>query len=452
MISKLNNIKSKITSGSERGVKAKKNIIGSILIKGCSILIQLILVPLTLDYLSPELYGIWLTVSSIMLWLNFFDVGFTLGLKNKLNEALALGDIKRGKALVSTTYRMMLVIFIPLGIILEFITPIVNWSSFLNVSQAYNQQLIDVIRILVTCFCLQMIFNTITSILAAYQRTALGNLFPVIGNFLSVIIIFILTKCVPPSLVNLALAISYLPVIVLIVSSIWLFSKQLREVAPNFRYFDKQLIKDLFSLGFKFFIIQIQMVVLYQSTNILISNISSPEQVTSYNIAYRYLGTCAMIFSIMLGPLWPAFTDAYTKKDFKWMQQTYKRMCKLYVLIATVVVVMTIVAPLVYKLWIGSSDLVPVFMTISVAIYVIIHTWDSLQVTLINGIGAVKIQTYVTIFGLIVHIPLSLYLGQYIGAYGVIVSMCLINVLYSTVFTIQVNKLINYKANRLWQA
>ena len=100
--------------GNQRSVAVKKNIIGSLAIKGCSIIISLLLVPMTLGYVSSELYGIWLTLSSIMIWLNFFDIGFTLGLKNKLTEAIAINDWKRGKALVSTTYFMMVVIFIPL--------------------------------------------------------------------------------------------------------------------------------------------------------------------------------------------------------------------------------------------------------------------------------------------------------------------------------------------------
>ena len=100
------------TKGNKRSLVVKKNMIGSIFIKGISILIQLILVPLTLGYLSQELYGIWLTISSIMLWLNFFDVGLTLGLKNKLSEALARNEIEKGKCLVSTTYIVMILIFL----------------------------------------------------------------------------------------------------------------------------------------------------------------------------------------------------------------------------------------------------------------------------------------------------------------------------------------------------
>ena len=73
-----------ILGGSKRTSLLKKNIAASILIKGISILSSLLLVPLTLDYVNKELYGIWLTLSSIVVWINFFDIGLTLGLKNRL--------------------------------------------------------------------------------------------------------------------------------------------------------------------------------------------------------------------------------------------------------------------------------------------------------------------------------------------------------------------------------
>lgn len=142
-------------SGNQRSITVKKNIVGSLCIKGISIIISLMLVPMTLGYVSSELYGIWLTLSSIMMWLNFFDIGFTLGLKNKLAEAIALGDWNRGKALVSTTYFMMILIFIPLCILLEFIIPYINWPSFLNVNAIYNDEIIKTLYVLVACFCLQ---------------------------------------------------------------------------------------------------------------------------------------------------------------------------------------------------------------------------------------------------------------------------------------------------------
>lgn len=444
------NIRKWIDTGDKRSVLVKKNIIGSFFVKGISIIISLLLVPLTLGYVSSELYGIWLTLSSIMLWLNFFDVGFTLGLKNKLAEAIALGQWERGKALVSTTYFMMIAIFVPLGLILEAIVPVVNWASFLNVDQCYNPDIQRAMYILVICFCTQMIVNVLTAVVAAFQKVALSSAFPVIGQCLSLIIIFILTKCAPPSLYALSMAISTMPVIVIIAASVILYSSRFKRVAPAVKSIDRRYVKDLFNLGFKFFIIQIQMVIMFQTTNILISNLSGPNDVTAYNIAYKYIGVAMMIFNIILSPLWPAFTDAYTRKDYDWMKSVYVKMTKIWGFTVLAIASMTILSPVVYNLWIGDKADIPLLMTIMVGIYTILSAWDALQVMLINGIGCVKLQSYITIIGLVCHIPLSFILGQHIGAYGVLASMSLITIIYLTVFTTQIRKILNQKAAGIW--
>lgn len=443
-------IKKIITGGNSRSIAVRKNIIGSFLIKGISIIVSLLLVPLTLGYVSSEIYGIWLTISSIMVWLGFFDVGFTLGLKNKLAEAIAQDDWQRGKALVSTTYFMMVLIFIPLCLILEIIIPHINWASFLNVKEIYNDAIIKALYVLAACFCLQMIVNVLTAVIAAHQKVALSSSFPVIGNILSLLVIFILTKTCPPSLMALAFALSLMPVIVVFFASILLYHKNFKKVAPSIKTIERKYIKDIFNLGISFFIIQLQAIILFQCTNILISNISGPEDVTAYNISYKYIGIAMMAYTIILSPLWPAFTDAYTKRDFGWMNSVYRKMTKVYLLSVVIMIIMVAVSSIVYKLWIGDKANIPFLMTALVAVYMMINNWNSLQVNLINGIGTIKLQLYITLIGLVLHIPLSLFLGRYIGAYGVISSMILINIIYSAFFTIQINKILNQKASGVW--
>lgn len=447
MIKKIQNL---IFTGNTRSVTIKKNIIASLGIRGCSIIISLILVPMTLGYVSSELYGIWLTLSSIMLWLNFFDVGFTLGLKNKLAEAIAQNNLEKGKSLVSTTYFMMILIFIPLLIILESIIPFVNWSTFLNVQSIYNEEIIKCLYILAACFCIQMILNVFTAVVAAFQQVALSSAFPVIGNFLSLITIFFLTKYCPPSLLALAIAISVMPLLVIFTASIIFFKKKYKNVSPNIHYIDRKYAKELFTLGYKFFLIQIQGVVLYQCTNILISRLSGPEYVTAYNIAYKYLNIALMVYSIVLTPLWPAFTDAYTRKDFIWMKSIYKKMTRFYIFSACIVILMIASSDIIYKLWMGDRAEVPFSMTLTLGIFILINSWDALQVNLINGIGTIKLQTYVTLIGLIFHIPLSLFIGKYIGAIGVVISMTIIICIYSIFFTIQIKQILTQKAKGIW--
>ncbi|MBC8619336.1 oligosaccharide flippase family protein [Parabacteroides faecis] len=440
----------KVFSENNRSSQIKKNIAGSIAIKGVSILTSLLLVPLTLNYVNKELYGIWLTLSSIVLWLNFFDIGFTLGLKNKLAVALAVKDYINGKYLVSTTYYMMIIIFLPLCLLILFIIPFLNWPSILNVSPAYGNDIIKVLYILITSVFFQMFFNVLGAVVSAYQKVALSSLFIMLGQVLSLLLVYILTLVAPPSLLGLAVAISISPIITLCIFSVYLYKNQFKEVAPSYKFVDKKKIKELFSMGVKFFIIQIQVIVLYQSTNVIISNIAGPEAVTEYNIAYKYLNVATMLFNIVLTPLWPAFTDAYTLKDYQWMRNIYKKMCYVYISVVFGILMLVIISPYVYSLWVGDNVEVPVSMTIVIAVFIIINSWDSLQVTMINGIGAVKLQTFIVLIGLLFHIPLAFFFGNKIGAQGVILSMICINIIYAMIFTIQINKIINKKAFGLW--
>ena len=158
-------IKDFLYKGNKRSVKMKKNILLMLFLKGGSILAGLLLIPLTLDYVDSETYGIWMTLSSMVAWIHFFDIGINNGLRNRLTEALANGDFKLGKEYVSTTYAILTFIFIPLMIILLIITPYINWNNLLNLNLKSN--LLIPICIIIIYFCLNFIFSTINTIILA---------------------------------------------------------------------------------------------------------------------------------------------------------------------------------------------------------------------------------------------------------------------------------------------
>lgn len=437
-------------TGDNRSANVKKNILGSIFIKGISMVVSFMLVPLTIGYVSSELYGVWLTMSSILAWLGFLDVGFSQGLKNKLAEAIAQNNWKRGKALVSTCYFMMLLIFVPVCLVFEGVVPFIDWSSLLNVSSQYSQEIIKAMYILIAFACLQMIVNVFVSVVAAFQMVALSGTFTVIGNTISLGVIYVLTKTCSPSLVVLALTLAAMPVFVTLIASLILFCGKFKSVAPSLSYVDRKYIKDLFGLGYKFFIINIQVVVLYQSTNILISNVASPNEVTTYNIAYRLLSCAMMMYTLTTGPLWPAYTDAYTRGDYNWMQMMRKKMQKVLMLSILGCFVIALLSSPIYHIWIGDAVSIPYEMTMMVAIYVAVYCWMNLNGTLLVGMGKIQIETFMAFLGMIVHLPFSLFLGKYLGAYGVLTSLIVINIVYALIMNIQVKKILNKNAYGIW--
>ena len=405
---------------------------------------------MTIGYVSEELYGVWLTLSSILTMLGFLDIGLTQGLKNKLAEAIAREDWNEGKALVSTAYLLMAMIFIPVCLVLEAVVPFINWPSLLNVDSAFGGDITRTMVILVGFFCLQMIVNVFVSVVAAFQKVALSSSFNVIGQILSLLAIGILTKTVPSSLTVLCFAISAMPIIVTIIATLILFSGPFRAVSPSFSCADRKYFGSLFSLGYKFFIINVQVVVLYQSTNLLISNVSSPLQVTSYNLAYRYLSLAMMVYTAITAPLWPAYTDAFVKRDYEWMRQMRKRMHLVFALSAAACLMMIALSGPFYHFWLDGRAEIPFTMTCVVGLYIIVYCWMNLNGTLIVGMGKIQLETVIVVVGMLLHIPLSLFLSRYIGAYGVLASMIFINLMYGLIFHIQVGKLLSGKATGIW--
>lgn len=437
-------------SGDKRSATVKKNVVGLILLKGTSMLASFMLVPMTIGYVSPELYGVWLTLSSILTWISFLDIGFSQGLKNKLTEAIAKEEWEEGRSLVSTTYFMMLLIFVPICIIIEVIIPFIDWTELLNINTQYEQQVIQALSAIMAFACLQMIANVVVSVIAAFQRVALSNSFLVIGNILSLIVIYILTKTVPPSLLALTLSLAAMPILVTIIASIILYSGKFKRVSPSPRYIERRHIGNIMGLGYKFFLINIQVVIVYQSTNVLISHVSSPMEVAQYNIAYKLLSCAMMLYTIITAPLWPAYTDAYTRGDYVWMKDTRYKMGKILIVSVLSCFLLACISEPIYKIWLNNSLSVPFYMTLSVASYVSAFCWMNFNSTMVVGMSKMTLHTILALAGMIIHVPLSLFLGQSLGAIGVLISLVVINSIYAAVMHLQVTKLLNKQATGIW--
>ena len=412
-------IKKILFSGSERSVKAKINIIRMLFLKGGNILIGLLLVPMTINYVDSENYGIWLTLSSMVAWMSFFNIGLNNGLKNKLGEALAKGDMKMGRKYVSTTYAMLCFIFIPLMLILLFVAPFVNWYSVLNVSESIGNSLFAAICILIVYFCLNFILSTINIVLLADQNPAGASGRDLIQQMLSLTIIWILTLTTQGSLLKLCVALCASPLVVSSLFNITLFIGRYKAIAPSFKSIDFKIAPSLLNLGVKFFIIQIAGIIQYQMSNFLILRYIGATEVTAYNIAYKYISVLWMVWSIMITPIWAAVTDAVAKDDFVWIKNIQKRYLKLLIFFTIGGVLMVIVSPYVYQIWIGDKVSIAPIISIFVFLYIWIMMFGNVFVSILNGAGKLNLQMYSCLISPLVYLGVF-FVCNHVFEFGVI--------------------------------
>lgn len=445
-------IKKTVEGSDSRTSSARKNIILSFFLKGISILISFLLVPLTINYLNATEYGIWLTLSSILTWINLFDIGLGNGLRNKLVGALSQNDKKLAKTYVSTTFALLIIIMLVFFVIFLFANFFFQWDKILNTEPLQREILGRLVVIVFAFFCLQFVFKTVGTITIADQKPAINDLFNVVSSFLSLIIIYVLTKTTHGSLSYVAITFSAAPVVVFFLAYFILFWGKYRFLRPSVSSIQFKYTKELVGLGVQFFIIQLAVnIVIYSSTNIILTQLFGSESVTIYNIAFKYFSALSMAYMIIIAPFWSASTDAYVKNDLKWIQSSIKNLLIIFGGTILITLFMIFFADVFYKFWVGGNNInVPFSVSVLVAVYALLFNWSNTFISFINGIGKLRLQLYVTVIVAALYIPLTIYLGKLWGINGVVLASALSLIPTTVLMPIQCIKLYSNKAKGIW--
>lgn len=434
-----------------RTEKAKKNIVISFLVKGISIFIMFALVPLLINQINTEKYGIWLTLSSFVSWFTFFDVGLGNGLKNILVEKLSKNDMVGAKKAVSTAYLSIGAVSLIVIFLFIIVDQYLNWSIILNAPSSMLGDLNPLIFFVIISFCLQLILRLISSIYDAIQMPAASGTITALGNFLTFIFVLLLIFLTNShSLLYYGIALTISPLLALLIGSIYFFRYKFPTLVPSVAYFDKSMVRSLFGLGGRFFLIQITSIMLYQTNSFVIAHFVSASAVTNYDIAYKYAGISQMVFLIVLSPLWVAAGDAYFKNNIDWIYKALSKLNNLILILAFCAIFQLIFSKQFYYLWVGNKVDIDYSLTFLMLFYFIISMRGGLYCMVLNGIGKIKLQFILNLLEALIHIPLSIFLAKHWGINGVVTSMCLVVSLNAIWMPLQCKLILQGKAKGIW--
>jgi O-antigen/teichoic acid export membrane protein len=446
-------IKKNLASGQYRSIKVKKNIFASLIIKGSSIIVSLILVPLTINYVDPSRYGIWLTLSSIVAWLSFFDIGLTQGLRNKFAEAKSANNDSIAQIYVSTTYALLCIIFFSIWILFLISNHFLNWSKILNLSENINSELTILATIVFTYFCLSFILKIINTILLADQQTAKSAFIDLLGQVFSLVLIYVLVRTTEGSLIKLGISLCTSPIIVLLGANLLLFRGQYAKYRPSISKVRFYYARSLFNLGFLFFLISFASIVQYQTANIIISRNFGTEDVTAYNIVFKYFGILSMIFTIFLTPFWSASTEAYQKNEIQWIKNGMQKYNILNVLLFCAGILMLIYANEIYKLWLGKGKVnIPFSLSVWGFVFFNISMFGSKYVYFLNGISALRIQFLSSTISPLLYVCVAIILIKYyqMGVCSLFIASIIANFNGLFLAPLQYYQIINNNKKGIW--
>lgn len=400
--------------------------------------------------------GVWITISTMLVWIDMMDVGLGNGLRNKLATYMAHDDYHNARIVVTSTFGMLIAIMLPIVACLLILIENLDVSGFLNVDTTLVPDVIPALEAAVLLIGGSFVFKFIGNLYMGLQLPAISSLITTLGQTLSVALTAVAYYCGWHSLLAISIVTTASPLIVWLIAYPLTFHVRYPQLRPQRRMFRFESVRELFSLGAQFFVIQICGMLLLMSSGILISKWFSPEYVTPYNIAYRYCSIVLLVFTVICSPFWSATTDAYERKDWQWLRKAGRTMDKILLMLTILMCIMVVVSPWVYYVWINKWQHeeieIPMTMTALMALYQMILIVSLRYSNFLNGFGALRLQVYTIIVASLSLVPLGWFLTRLVpNVNGLLLTLCIVNVPGLVINFIQYRKIMANKATRFWR-
>jgi O-antigen/teichoic acid export membrane protein len=153
---------------------------------------------------------------------------------------------------------------------------------------------------------------------------------------------------------------------------------------------------------------------------------------------------------IVLAPIWSAYTDAYTRKDFVWMKHCTAKLEKMGLLTIPILILLTAISPFIFSHWLGDSINTSIGVSAAIAFFIFCKISGAIYMYQLNGIGKVRIQlityTIIAIFAL----PIMTYSCRHWGLIGIVIIPSTAFFAQFIICRIQLNRIINQTATGIW--
>lgn len=421
-----------------------KQVKDSVLYKVGAIAATFLVMPIMIKYLGVEQFGVWATMLTLVNWVMLFDLGVGNGLRNKVSESLAQNNPDQAASYISTAYSLIGVISFGLFSLFLALSFWIPWQKVFNSQIVSEADLRQAVITLSFFIFFNFWISLVTQIYHGLQKSSFVVLGQFISNALALLLVFLLYQYTLSSIKLIVWAYGISIVMANLMLSRLVF-KAHHELLPTYSGFDKNKISSLLSLGIKFFIIQLAVLVIFMTDKILITQLLGPEHVTPYEVLFKLFSVFTVIHGLLLAPLWPAYSDAYQKGDLDWIRSNMKQQIKIALLLFIGAFFLAAIGPTVLSIWIGDEVIASQTLYYLFAVFIIFSVWSNVFAYFVNAINELGVQLYTSIIAATLNIPLSIYLAVSLrlGLEGIILATIISLSIFALLGPIQVFKILS---------
>lgn len=381
--------------------------------KPVSMLLGYIYVPIVLNWLGEEKYGIWATLLAIVSWISYFDIGIGNGLRNKLTKALSVGDEKQGQRLISSAYAFIAALMTAAAVIFCIAASFADWNRIFGVRDI-AEDLKALVCVTVIFVAVNFVLSICKNVLYALQKASDVSLMELVTQGLNLLGIIAAKSLAPADLFLIALIYGLSMTVTNIIFSMVLYIRN-KQLRPRFSEVELNEGKELTDLGLQFFIIQICALVLFTTDNLIISLLYGAADVTPYSASIKLFTAISSVYSAFLAPIWSAATKAKTEGNRSGLKKIIKTLNFLMLPFFAAAVLLTIIFRPVAFIWLGRELNFSDGLILLGGLYCILTIWCNTYSYIANGLELMKMSMVTAVIQASVNIPLSL---LFAGTFG----------------------------------
>jgi O-antigen/teichoic acid export membrane protein len=404
-----------------RNLRLRLTYASSAVLRGVNILFTLLSVPLLLNYLGEERYGIWITLYSLLSVLAFADLGIGNGLINVIASSYADQDELRARRYVTSALLFLGGLALLLAVVIALLVPFFPWVEVFRVQSALGQQEVGLTSfIFLLCFVLGLPLGAFQRILVGRQKIYLNDIAQIIGKGLSLgaVMLGVQSGVGLPLLVGMLVGI---PLLSMGGMAWYVLRVEAPGLRPQRQDVDLGLVQELLKVGGLFFILQLSGAIAFSSNSLVLSTILGTEASTQYNVPAQLFNLVALPIGLLLAPLWPAYAEAFGSGDWQWIRKTFLRSVGYSLVVSTLCVIpLVVIAPTVIRLW-TSDTIHPSFdLLLGLGLWQILLNVSNSFAMFLNGVSIIRLQVVIALLMMCCNIVLSVLLTRQIGVSGVV--------------------------------
>lgn len=307
-----------------------------------TVVIQLVSVPLLLSYWGVNLYGEWLLLSAIPIYLSMSDLGFGAGAANEMTMLVAKGNKKLALEVFQSVFVLVCIVSATLAMVLLLVSEYLPWGAWFQFSQLGQTEVVHVILLL----GIYVLFGLQLSLLEAGFRCD-GNYHK--GTFF-LAMLRLLEYCVMFIAVILgggvvAAALSFLTVRVIGIAGLRLLLRRLSPwISYGYSHASLANVRQLASPAISFMAFPLGNALSMQGMIMAIGAVLGPSSVVIFSIIRTISRIALQGMGLINSTVWPELSMAFGKGDFELVRKLHRLSCQLSFWLSNILIIILLIS------------------------------------------------------------------------------------------------------------